>query len=260
MSNESPKPVLIIQDLGKEYTVGSKRVPALDSIQLAIRRGEFIGIVGGSGCGKSTLLRIIAGLENSFTGTIELDGQPIYGPGTERGLVFQEPRLFPWLTVEENIAFSLAGPKGENERIVREHIALVGLDGFSTAYPRQLSGGMAQRAAIARAIVNRPKILLMDEPFGALDAFIKIQMQEEVLKIWRAEQSTVILVTHDIDEAVFLSDRVLVMSNRPGTIRRNYPIDLARPRDRNSFEFVEYRRQIFREFFAEAEKPFAYAI
>jgi sulfonate transport system ATP-binding protein len=260
MSTESQEPALIIQDLGKEYTVGSKRIPVLYSVNLAIARGEFISIVGGSGCGKSTLLRIIAGLENSFTGTIQLDGQPIHGPGTDRGLVFQEHRLFPWLTVEKNISFGLAGPIAESERTVREHIALVGLDGFSAAYPSQLSGGMAQRAAIARAIVNRPKILLMDEPFGALDAFTKIQMQEEVLKIWRTERSTVILVTHDIDEAVFLSDRVLVMSNRPGTICRDYSIDLTRPRDRNSYEFVEHRRQIYREFFTQAERPFAYAI
>ena len=260
MSNDTQKPSLIIQNLAKTFTVGANRVPALSAIDLAIQRGEFISVVGGSGCGKSTLLRIIAGLENSFYGTVELDGKPIHGPGTDRGLVFQEPRLFPWLTVEENIAFGLTGPKAETKQIVREHIALVGLDGFSTAYPSQLSGGMAQRASIARAIVNRPKILLMDEPFGALDAFTKIQMQEELLKIWRAEQSTVILVTHDIDEAVFLSDRVLVMSNRPGTIRRIYPIDFPRPRDRNSPEFVAVRRQIYHEFFAQLEKPFAFAI
>ncbi|MGA7720867.1 MAG: ABC transporter ATP-binding protein [Ignavibacteriaceae bacterium] len=259
-SLKGTEPELIIEDLSKEFRVGSKPVPALNSIHLAIKRGEFISIVGGSGCGKSTLLRIIAGLENSFTGTIQLDGQPVHGPGTDRVLVFQEHRLFPWLTIKENIAFGLSGGKAEVERIVREHITLVGLDGFSNAYPGQLSGGMAQRAAIARAIVNRPKILLMDEPFGALDAFTKIQMQEEVLKIWRAEQATIILVTHDIDEAVFLSDRVLIMSNRPGTIHRNYSIDLARPRDRNSYEFVEYRRKIYNEFFAEAEKTFAYEI
>jgi sulfonate transport system ATP-binding protein len=260
MSEELSKPALIIEDLGKEYRVGSRRVPVLHHLDLAIERGEFVSIVGGSGCGKSTLLRIIAGLENSFSGTIELDGQPIHGPDTDRGLVFQEPRLFPWLTVEENIAFGLDRPKAEREKMVREHLALVGLEGFASAFPHQLSGGMAQRAAIARAIVNRPKILLMDEPFGALDAFTRIQMQEEVLKIWRAEQSTVILVTHDIDEAVFLSDRVLVMSNRPGTIRRTYPIDLPRPRDRNSHEFIGYRRQIYHEFFAQAERSFAYAI
>jgi sulfonate transport system ATP-binding protein len=253
MNNETLKPVLLIQDLGKEHRVGTSRIPVLESIGLAIERGEFVSVVGGSGCGKTTLLRIIAGLETSFTGTVQLDGQPIHGPDTDRGLVFQEPRLFPWLTVAENVAFGLSGPKKARERIVREHLALVGLEGFSAAYPKQLSGGMAQRAAIARAIVNRPGILLMDEPFGALDAFTRIQMQEEVLRIWQAERCTVILVTHDIEEAVFLSDRVLVMSNRPGTIHAEYPINLGRPRDRNSDEFLDYRRQIYKEFFAQAE-------
>ena len=249
MSLAFTQPALAISELEKEFKVGPQRLSVLRSITLSIAPGEFISIVGGSGCGKSTLLRIIAGLEKSFNGTVELDGKPITGPDVDRGLVFQEHRLFPWLTVEENIAFGLRCDAEEKERLVREHIDLVGLNGFATVYPSQLSGGMAQRASIARAIVNRPKILLMDEPFGALDAFTKIQMQEEVLKIWRAEQSTVILVTHDIDEAIFLSDRVLVMSNRPGTIRNVYAIDLPRPRDRNSIEF-----------FAQAEVPFSYAI
>ena len=254
------QPALSISKLEKQFAFGAQRVPVLRSINLSIAPGEFVSIVGGSGCGKSTLLRIIAGLENAFTGSVILQGQPVAGPGTDRGLVFQEPRLFPWLTVEENIAFGLRSPRAEKEQLVREHIDLVGLKDFATAYPHQLSGGMAQRAAIARAIVNRPQILLMDEPLGALDAFTKIQMQEELLKIWHAEQSTVILVTHDIDEAIFLSDRVLVMSNRPGTIRKDYAIKLSRPRDRNSDEFVWFRRQIYNEFFAQAEVPFSYAI
>jgi sulfonate transport system ATP-binding protein len=256
----SLQPALSISKLEKQFAFGARRVPVLRSINLEIAPGEFVSIVGGSGCGKSTLLRIIAGLENSFAGSVLADGQPVGGPGTDRGLVFQEPRLFPWLTVEENIAFGLSGPSAEKAELVREHIDLVGLKGFATAFPSQLSGGMAQRAAIARAIVNRPKILLMDEPFGALDAFTKIQMQEELLKIWNAEQSTIVLVTHDIDEAIFLSDRVLVMSNRPGTIRTDYAIQLSRPRDRNSDDFVWFRRQIYREFFAQAEGAFSYAI
>jgi sulfonate transport system ATP-binding protein len=254
------QPALVISGLNKDFIVTGKPVPVLRDINLTISRGQFVSIVGGSGCGKSTLLRIIAGLENSHTGTIELDGKPIRGPGLDRGLVFQEHRLFPWLTVAENIAFGLSGSKREKEQEVRDHLQLVGLNGFASAYPHQLSGGMAQRAAIARAIANRPEILLMDEPFGALDAFTKIQMQEEVLKIWRAEQATVILVTHDIEEAIFLGDQVLVMSNRPGTVRTTYPIPISRPRDRNSPEFVELRRQIYNEFFAQAETPFAYAI
>jgi len=257
---DTSQPALVIHGLNKEFTVNGKRVPVLQDINLTIRRGEFVSIVGGSGCGKSTLLRIIAGLENSYTGTVELDGRPITGPGTDRGFVFQEHRLLPWLTVGENIAFGWRGPKANRAREIQSHLDLVGLNGFGSAYPHQLSGGMSQRAAIARSIINRPEILLMDEPFGALDAFTKIQMQEEVMKIWRAEQATVILVTHDIEEAVYLGDRVLVMSNRPGSIRVTHDITLSRPRDRNSADFVEFRRRIFREFFADTEQPFAYAI
>lgn len=256
----SDKTSLVISDLEKEFVVGGLSMPVLQSINISITQGEFVSIVGGSGCGKSTLLQILAGLDTGFSGKVVVDGQPIDGPGEDRGLVFQEHRLFPWLTVEQNIAFGLICPKEEKHRLVQEHVELVGLKGFENAYPSQLSGGMAQRAAIARAIVNRPKILLMDEPFGALDAFTKIQMQDELLKIWQAEKATVILVTHDIDEAIFLSDRVLVMSNRPGTIRNVYAIDLPRPRDRNSNQFVWYRRQIYNEFFAQAEVPFSYAI
>ena len=260
MNSASPQPALRISQLEKHFAFGAQRVLVLRSVNFAIAPGEFVSIVGGSGCGKSTLLRIVAGLENSFTGSVTLDGQPVDGPGTDRGIVFQEHRLFPWLTVEQNIAFGLRCPPAEKARLVRAHIELVGLKGFATAFPSQLSGGMAQRAAIARAIVSRPKILLLDEPFGALDAFTRIQMQEELLKIWHAEQCTIILVTHDIDEAIFLSDRVLVMSNRPGTIRSDYEIKLARPRDRHSDDFVGFRREIFHEFFAQAETPFNYAI
>jgi sulfonate transport system ATP-binding protein len=261
MSDKRPAhSALTLGHLHKSFLVDGKRVPVLQDVNLSIQRGEFVTIVGGSGSGKSTLLRIIAGLDTEFTGEVELDGKPITGPGTDRGFVFQEPRLFPWLTVADNIAFGWRGPKAERDQLVEEHLALVGLKGFGSAYPNQLSGGMSQRAAIARSLINRPEILLMDEPFGALDAFTKIQMQEEVIKIWRAEHATVILVTHDIEEAVYLGDRVLVISNRPGTIRAVHEIQLPRPRDRNSTDFVQYRRRIFREFFNEVEEPFAYAI
>ncbi|XHR30460.1 MAG: ABC transporter ATP-binding protein [Chthoniobacteraceae bacterium] len=254
------QPALSIRALNKEFIVDGKRIPVLRDINLSIQRGEFVAIVGGSGSGKSTLLRIIAGLETSFSGTVELDGKPIEGPDTDRGFVFQEHRLLPWLTVAKNIAFGWRGRKEKQKELVEAHLNLVGLKGFGAAYPHQLSGGMSQRAAIARSLINRPKVLLMDEPFGALDAFTKIQMQEEVMKIWRAEGTTVILVTHDIEEAVYLADRVLVISNRPGTIRAAHEIQLSRPRDRNNADFVEYRRRIFREFFGEKEEPFAYAI
>ncbi|MEN6508642.1 MAG: ABC transporter ATP-binding protein, partial [Smithella sp.] len=177
------------------------------------------------------------------------------------GMMFQEHRLLPWLTVEQNVAFGISyGEDAEKKRRVWEHLKLVGLTQFAGAYPYQLSGGMAQRAAIARAIVNRPRVLLLDEPFGALDALTRIQMQQELLRIREVERTTMILVTHDIDEAVYLGDRIVVLSSRPGTIRKIVPVQLSRPRDRSSYDFVQIRREIYVEFFAEAEKPFAYAI
>jgi len=252
---------LVIEGLHKTYSTQGREIAALKDINLSIGKGEFVSIVGSSGCGKSTLLRIIAGLDNGYEGAVRLDGARISRPGLDRGMVFQEHRLLPWLTVEQNVAFGLNSNGLEaKSRIVREHIDLVGLNGFATAYPHQLSGGMAQRVAIARALVNRPQILLLDEPFGALDALTRIQMQQEILRLWEMELTTMILVTHDIDEAIFLGDRVAVMSNRPGAIKKVVPVVLSRPRDRTSYEFVRIRKEIFTEFFAEAEKPFAYAI
>jgi sulfonate transport system ATP-binding protein len=262
MNNGSKsEPRLRIENLSKSYRVREEEVKALLGIDLTIRDDEFVAIVGSSGCGKSTLLRIVAGLETGYEGVVELDGKRISGPGLDRGMVFQEHRLLPWLTVEENVWFGLRNRKSkENKKLVAEHLELVGLSGFADAYPHQLSGGMSQRVAIARALVNQPELLLMDEPFGALDALTKIQMQKEVLRIREFEKTTMILVTHDIDEAIFLGDRVVVMSNRPGTIRRVINVDLPRPRDRSSYEFVKIREEIYHEFFSEAEVPFSYAI
>jgi sulfonate transport system ATP-binding protein len=176
-------------------------------------------------------------------------------------MVFQEHRLIPWLTVEQNVAFGLNNlENGQRDTIVREHLELVGLEGFAKAHPHQLSGGMAQRVAIARSLVNNPQLLLLDEPFGALDALTKIQLQQEILRIWEVERTTMVLVTHDIDEAIFLGDRVVIMSSRPGTIKKIVPVHLPRPRDRSSYEFVQIRKEIYAEFFAEAERTFAYAI
>jgi len=252
---------LVIEGLNKNYSTGNGKIDALQGIDLSIREGEFVAIVGSSGCGKSTLLRIIAGLENGFSGDVRLGGKRIAGPGLDRGMVFQEHRLIPWLTVEQNVGFGLSGlENGRRDAIIRKHLDLVGLTGFAKAHPHQLSGGMSQRVAIARALVNHPQLLLLDEPFGALDAFTRIQMQQEVLRIWEVERTTMVLVTHDIDEAIYLGDRVLIMSSRPGTIKRIIPIDLPRPRDRSSFEFIHIRKEIFSEFFAEAERPFAYEI
>jgi sulfonate transport system ATP-binding protein len=261
MSRSSQSAGLVIENLRKTYTQGDRRLTALTRVTLAVRAGEFVVVVGASGCGKSTLLRIVAGLERGEEGRVSLGGEAIRGTSVERGVVFQEHRLFPWLTVEENVGFGLSHlPSAERRRAVDEHIALVGLSGFEKAYPHQLSGGMAQRVAIARALSVRPRVLLLDEPFGALDFFTRMQMQDEVLRIWQAEGTTMILVTHDIDEAVFLADRVVVLSERPGTVRRIVPIALHRPRDRTSPEFGRLRASIYREFFGGTDAPADFAI
>jgi sulfonate transport system ATP-binding protein len=252
---------LTIEDLNKSYKVTGGDVEALQGINLDIREGEFVSIVGSSGCGKSTLLRIISGLENGYSGDVKIGGKRVGGPGLDRGMVFQEHRLIPWLTVEQNIAFGLNGlENGRRDTVVREHLDLVGLTGFAKALPHQLSGGMAQRVAIARSLVNNPQLLLLDEPFGALDAMTRIQMQQEILRIWEVERTTMVLVTHDIDEAIYLGDRVVIMSSRPGTIKKIVPVHLPRPRDRSSYDFVQIRKEIYTEFFADVERPFAYAI
>jgi len=252
---------LVIEKLDKSYKSKNGDVVALQGIDLNIRKGEFVCIVGSSGCGKSTLLRIIAGLENGYSGQVRIGERRISGPGLDRGMVFQEHRLIPWLTVEQNVSFGLNGlESGRRAAIVREHLELVDLSNFAKSLPHQLSGGMSQRVAIARALVNNPELLLLDEPFGALDAFTRIQMQQEILRIWEKERTTMVLVTHDIDEAIFLGDRVVVMSSRPGTVKKIVPVQLPRPRDRSSYDFVQIRKEIYAEFFAEAEKPFAYAI
>jgi len=245
---------LVIRNLGKAFAAPGGEITALEGIDLTVRKGEFLSLVGSSGCGKSTLLRIIAGLETEYEGTVHLGENPIRGAGLDRGMVFQEHRLFPWLTVEENVAFAIDGRGGkEKTRLVRELLCRVRVTGFEKAYPHQLSGGMAQRVAIARALVNRPGVLLMDEPFGSLDAITRIRMQQEILRIWEAEGTTMILVTHDIEEAVYLGDRVAVMSRRPGTIRDVVPVDLPRPRDRSGHAFAMIRKNIYDGFRDESD-------
>ncbi len=246
---------LEIAHLSKQYQVKGAALPVLDNISLSIKPGEFVSIVGSSGCGKSTLLRLIIGLENDYQGDILLDGNRIVGTSLERGIVFQEHRLFPWLTVEQNVSLGLlnaAGSEQEKRRSVREHIELVGLKGFETAYPHQLSGGMSQRVAIARALVNRPEVLLLDEPFGALDAITRNHLQQELQRIWEQEGITMILVTHDVEEAVYLGDRVVVMQPRPGRIKRIVDVSLARPRNRTSHEFAAIKEDVLDEF---SDKP-----
>jgi len=249
---------LHIGGLSKQYQVKGQPLPVLDDITLTVAPGEFVSIVGSSGCGKSTLLRLIVGLENDYQGEVLLDGQRIVGTSLDRGIVFQEHRLFPWLTVEQNIALGLLNAKfteSEKSRSVREHIALVGLAGFESAYPHQLSGGMSQRVAIARALVNRPEVLLLDEPFGALDALTRAHLQQELHRIWRAESITMILVTHDVEEAVFLGEKVVVMEPRPGRIRRIVPVELAYPRDRVGAPFARIKEDVLAEFAGEAPSP-----
>jgi sulfonate transport system ATP-binding protein len=240
-----------IQIAHKAFAGSQGKILALKDILLTIDPGEFVCVVGGSGCGKTTLLRIIAGLETDYEGAVLLDGRPVTGTGLDRGVVFQEHRLLSWLTVHDNIAFGLAGlAPAERGAKIRHYVNLVGLDEFEYEYPHQLSGGMSQRVAIARALVGRPEVLLMDEPFASLDALTRMRMQQEILRIWEAERTTVVLVTHDIEEAVYLADRVIIMSSQPGTIRNILPVRLPRPRDRTDRDFVRLRKSVHDDLFA----------
>lgn len=219
---------------------------ALDNVDLSVAAGELVSIVGPSGCGKSTLLRLVAGLDSCNSGELRVGEEDITGPNAERGLVFQDPNLFPWLTVRRNIQSGLVarGVLNEKRAEVDEFMRLVGLEGFADAYPHHLSGGMAQRVALARALINHPRLLLLDEPLGALDAFTRMRMQDEVLRLWKERGTTMIFVTHDIDEAIYMSDRIVIMSPRPGRIERIIDVTLDRPRDRSSAEFLNLRGRI----------------
>lgn len=219
---------------------------ALDTVSLSVNAGEFVSFVGPSGCGKSTLLRLIAGLATPTSGEVRVGDEKISGPSAERGLVFQDPNLFPWLSVRGNIQSGLVarGVLAEQKHEVDEFIRLVGLESFANAYPHHLSGGMAQRVALARALINHPKVLLLDEPLGALDAFTRMRMQDEVLRIWQTRLTTMLLVTHDIDEAIYMSDSIVLMSPRPGRIERIIPVTIPRQRDRSSPEFLRLRGEI----------------
>ena len=225
--------VLSVRHLGKVYPSAQGPVEALRDVTFDVRRREFLCVVGASGCGKSTLVRLLAGLEDSTSGQILVDGKPVAGPGPDRGMVFQGYTLFPWLTVVRNVAFGLemlgtGSMQADSE--AREWIDLVGLKGFEDKYPHQLSGGMKQRVAIARSLAARPRVLLMDEPFGALDAQTRAQMQAHLLQIWKNVDITIVFITHDLDEAVFLSDRILVLDPRPGRLREHMEVPVPRPR------------------------------
>ena len=243
---------LSIQNVNKSFTVDGQKVDVLKDINLEVQEGEFIAIVGHSGCGKSTLLKIIAGLEKNDTGLVTVDGKEVNGPGMDRGMIFQEHRLFPWMSIEKNVQLGLKGlSKEEKTKLSDQYLELVKLSEFKKAYPSQLSGGMSQRAAIARSLVSQPEVLLLDEPFGALDALTKIEVQEELLKIRERFHNTMLMVTHDIEEAVYLADRIVVMSARPGRIKDVIKVELGTYRDRGGSDFAHYKKKIFDYFFEE---------
>jgi NitT/TauT family transport system ATP-binding protein len=233
---------ICVRNLDKRYRSRDGEVVALSGVDLDVGKGEFVTIVGPSGCGKSTLLYILGGFIGADGGTIAVDGKPIAGPGVDRGVVFQEYALFPWLTVTQNIRYGLemtGVPRDERGTIVERLIRTIGLEGFEHRFPRELSGGMKQRVAIARTLAYDPKILLLDEPFGALDALTRETMQDELLRIWQGTRKTVVMVTHDVNEAVYLSGRVLVMSQRPGRIVQEFAIALDRSGEREQTILTE---------------------
>ena len=240
---------LIVREVKKSFPAPENplsRRQVLDGVSFSLAAGELVSLIGPSGCGKSTLLRLIAGLDSIDKGDLRIGPDPITAPNAERGLVFQDPNLFPWLTVRRNIQAGLVarGVFPEKKTEVDQFMRLVGLEAFANVYPHHLSGGMAQRAALARALINHPKILLLDEPLGALDAFTRMRMQDEVLRLWQARGTTMLLVTHDIDEAIYMSDRIMIMTPRPGRIERTIPVELARPRQRDSQDFLRLRSDI----------------
>ena len=251
---------LLIEEVSRVYPGAHGRPPtrALDPTTLAVADNDFICVLGPSGCGKSTLLRIVAGLDRPSGGRVLLDGAPVAGPGADRGMVFQSYTLFPWLTVEENIRFGLREqglPEAEQRRIAAHYVARVGLKGFERHLPKMLSGGMQQRTALARALANDPKILLLDEPFGALDNQTRALMQELLLGIWETDRKTVLFVTHDIDEAIFMANRVAVMTARPGRIKRDIAVTLPHPRHytlKTTAEFSAYKAELTEEIRAES--------
>ena len=244
---------IAFSNISKSFDVRGtkKRVVALDNISFAVAGTEFVCLLGPSGCGKSTLLKMVAGLEFPDTGSVTANGETLSGPHPDRAMVFQDYALFPWLTVEENIAFGLKlnGMGGQDVRQkVGKFVSLVGLSGFEKARPYQLSGGMKQRVGIARVLAISPKVLLMDEPFGALDAFTRMEMQEELMNLRESKPFTTVFVTHDVEEAVYLADRIVVMTNRPGKLKTIVPVPLGRPRSRTDYDFIEIRNHVLKQY------------
>ena len=237
---------LDVVDVSHAFTLDGQSLPVLDRVNLSLAPGEFVAILGPSGCGKSTLLRLVAGLEPPSEGALYAGGHPVAGPDPSRVLMFQDPTLYPWRTVRANVGLGLEA-RGELKRLghrVDEALRLVGLDGFDTAYPHQISGGMAQRAALARALVNDPGLLILDEPLGKLDSLARLQMQGELVRIWRNRGFTALLVTHDVEEALLMTGRIMVVTDRPARIRADLPVPLAYPRHRDDPELVRLRREV----------------
>jgi NitT/TauT family transport system ATP-binding protein len=242
------EPIISVRDLGISFPGKERAEPThvLRSVNLEVRQGEFVCIVGPSGCGKTTLLNVITGFIRQSKGEVLVQGTPVTGPDPKRIFVFQDNGVFPWLTVEQNIGFGLSRrPRNERREIVHHYVQMVGLTGFERAYPRELSGGMRQRVEIARALAPNPEIIYMDEPFGALDFITRMKMRTDLTRIWQEEKKTILFVTHDIEESVQLADRVVVISQRPGTIRKQIEIELPRPRDLDSPEYLQVRDEIF---------------
>jgi sulfonate transport system ATP-binding protein len=237
---------LTLDDVGRSFGT----TVAVQGVSLEIQPGEFVVLIGPSGCGKSTILRGMAGLDTGFSGAITAGDSPVTGPSRQRGVVFQEHRLLPWFTVGKNMMFGYDGTAGERSDRLAELLSLMHLEKFVDAFPHQLSGGMAQRTAIARALAPLPDVLLMDEPFGALDAFTRIEMQDALIDVWQRQRTTAVLVTHDIDEAIVLANRVVVMSAHPGTVKTVIDIDMEYPRDRTSPRFSELRTLLLEQFLA----------
>ncbi|HEV8113599.1 MAG TPA: ABC transporter ATP-binding protein [Planctomycetota bacterium] len=235
-----------IHGVDKSFRQRKGELVVLKNIDLTVRTGEFICILGPSGCGKSTLLNIVGGFDTATSGTVEIDGEPVLGPDPRRIFVFQEYGIFPWATVTDNVALGLRKKsEAEQARIVEHYIELVGLKGFEGSYPSELSGGMKQRVAVARALAVSPDIIFMDEPLGALDSITRLQMRAELLRIWQQEKPTILFVTHDVDEALQLADRVVVMTPRPGRIAEIVPVGMAHPRDFGSVEYGKAKNRLF---------------
>lgn len=238
--------MLSLENISKQF----ENRDALSPLSLSVGEGSITCILGPSGCGKTTLLRIIAGLTAPSSGTVMLDNEPVLGPGADRGIVFQDFALFPWRTVRKNIEFGPEVkrlPVEERAQIVRKYLKLIDLAGFENAYPHELSGGMKQRVALARALANDPRILLMDEPFGSLDAQTRNIMQDELLNIWAATEKTIVFVTHSVDEAVYLADKIIVLTARPGAVKASLDVALPRPRDRFDPDFIKIRQRVLGE-------------